>query len=171
MLVVWFLSIGFHELAHALMARRFGCETKSVVFHMFGGVASIYSFDSLEPKKQMAVSFAGPVGSFVLSAIAATPYLIMGEGTPAILEMTMVFNFFAGAANLLPTLPLDGGRILKSALSMAYDGDAVRTGMRVVSMITCSTIFVLGALYSPMVAVLAVGLATIAYIETQKTNE
>jgi Zn-dependent protease/predicted transcriptional regulator len=115
--VFFFVSLLLHELGHALRARREGVEIEGINLWLFGGVAQFKGgFPSAGAEFRIAI--AGPLVSlglgvlFVLVAVfAGLPNAI--DGVVAWLGFT---NLILLAFNLLPALPLDGGRVLRSAL-------------------------------------------------------
>ena len=115
--LLFFASLLLHELGHALQARREGVEIEGINLWLFGGVAQFKgSFPSAGAEFRIAI--AGPLVSlalgvfFVLVAVfAGLPNAI--DGVVAWLGYT---NLILLAFNLLPALPLDGGRVLRSAL-------------------------------------------------------
>jgi Zn-dependent protease/CBS domain-containing protein len=114
---LFFASLLLHELGHALQARREGVEIEGINLWLFGGVAQFKdAFPSAGAEFRIAI--AGPLVSLVLgvffvlvAAFAGLPNAI--DGVAAWLGYT---NLILLAFNLLPALPLDGGRVLRSAL-------------------------------------------------------
>jgi Zn-dependent protease len=115
-----FLSIIFHEFCHSLVARHYGTPMKGITLFIFGGVAELGE-EPRAPKVEFLMSLAGPLSSILLSG-ALYGALIIGERTGwpveavGILWYLSAINVFLAAFNLLPAFPLDGGRILRSAL-------------------------------------------------------
>jgi Zn-dependent protease len=115
--LLFFVSLLLHELGHALQARREGVEIEGINLWLFGGVAQFKSsFPSAGAEFRIAI--AGPLVSLalgvlfvVVAAFAGLPNAI--DGVVAWLGFT---NLILLAFNLLPALPLDGGRVLRSAL-------------------------------------------------------
>ncbi len=114
-----FASIIFHELCHSLVARRFGLPMQGITLFIFGGVAEM-DREPPSPKAEFFMAIAGPVSSILLGstgifAISAgetrLPLAAMG-----VLEYVTVINFILAGFNLVPAFPLDGGRVLRSAL-------------------------------------------------------
>ncbi len=103
-------SVFLHELAHAAAARVAGARVASVELYPFGGIARIDA--GAEPGTEAAVAAAGPLFSFCLAA-AATGLNRAGLVSPpgGLLDWAVLANLGLGAFNLLPALPLDGGRI------------------------------------------------------------
>lgn len=126
--VMWvmcvFVSILVHEMGHALMAEAFGYRCH-VVLYMMGGYASYVPGRGYSAGKSIAISFAGPLAGFVLyGLIRLGTYIALEAGAEipfmlaVALNMLEFINLFWGLVNLLPILPLDGGRICEALLSM-----------------------------------------------------
>jgi Zn-dependent protease len=114
--VLFFVSILLHELGHARQALREGMEIDGITLWLFGGVAQFKgAFPSAGAEFRIAI--AGPLVSlglgvgFVLFALVGLPSAV--EGVAAWLGY---INLTLLVFNLLPALPLDGGRVLRSAL-------------------------------------------------------
>ena len=107
-----------HELVHLQVARAHGLEVGQVELFPFGGVARIEDVLEMDPQVENNVAIAGPLSNFFLVAVA----IILYANIPA-LQKNEAFLFFIrcnlvlGFFNLLPALPLDGGRILRARLS------------------------------------------------------
>ena len=115
--LLFFASLLLHELGHAVVARQEGMEIEGITLWLFGGVASFRGeFPSAGAEFRIAV--AGPVVTTVIGTafvvLAAAGHLPTGIDGVAL--WLGYINFFLLAFNLLPALPLDGGRVLRSAL-------------------------------------------------------
>ena len=115
--LAFFGCIVLHELGHALQARREGLETDRVTLWLFGGVAQLRGgFPSAAAEFRIAV--AGPAVTVMLIGLL----LAVGHmpGLPVAIDGVVSWlsyiNIFLLLFNLLPALPLDGGRVLRSAL-------------------------------------------------------
>jgi Zn-dependent proteases len=115
-----FLSIIFHELSHSLIARRYGISMKGITLFIFGGVAEMED-DPPNSKAEFLTAIVGPLSSILIGVIL---FLIKlwGEVSGWPVTVTGVLSYLAwlnivlAAFNLLPAFPLDGGRMLRSAL-------------------------------------------------------
>jgi Zn-dependent protease/predicted transcriptional regulator len=115
-----FISVLIHELGHAYVGQRYGAKVKEITLWLLGGIAQ---FDEM-PKQRGAeavIAIAGPVTSFALAALAfAILRTVPLESAAAV--FVLVYLMFANTAlavfNLLPALPLDGGRVLRSLLAL-----------------------------------------------------
>lgn len=117
-------SVIVHELGHALMARRYGIETREIVLTPIGGVARLDGYP--QGAAELAIAAAGPLLNLGLAtvlffglAFAGLPPWGVGPvvDLPSALRWLLVGNLCLFALNLLPAFPLDGGRILRSGLS------------------------------------------------------
>lgn len=111
-----FTSVLLHELGHALVARRFGIATKRITLWLLGGVAQMERIPR-EPKKELWIALAGPAVSFALALffhLARTEAGALGFLT----HYLALINLMLGLFNLLPALPLDGGRVYRALLAL-----------------------------------------------------
>jgi Zn-dependent protease len=115
--VLFFGSILLHELGHAVVARREGMEISGITLWVFGGVARFKGMFR-SPGAEFRIAVAGPLVSLALGAglIAAAHFLALPAAAGTVVAWVGWTNLVLLAFNLLPALPLDGGRILRSAL-------------------------------------------------------
>jgi Zn-dependent protease len=118
--VLFFLSLLAHEVSHAVVARRHDVAVRSITLWLFGGVAQLGS-EALSPGEDFRIAAAGPAVSFALVAVFAAVEAVMnGAGAHglwlAVPTWLWRINLLLGVFNLIPAAPLDGGRILRSAL-------------------------------------------------------
>lgn len=121
---LFFGSVLAHELAHSLVARLEGIQIYDIQLHIFGGWARLIG----EPRTAMAefrVAVAGPAASFLLAVLfwlCLFAVQQLSSGSYAARAAAAVFFYLASANmllamfNLLPGLPLDGGRALRAIL-------------------------------------------------------
>jgi Zn-dependent protease/CBS domain-containing protein len=135
-----FGSVILHELGHALMGRLFGVKTLEIVMFPIGGVARMESPPS--PKAELWIAVAGPLVNLLIGAgmFAALlwsrgllPWEELLQPTDAnLLERIAAANIILAVFNLLPAFPMDGGRILRAALSLWRPVEqATRTAARI----------------------------------------
>ncbi|MFF2243701.1 site-2 protease family protein [Arthrobacter sp. NPDC058130] len=111
------ISVLAHELAHALTAKLFHWPTEKIVLNLWGGHTQFQSFTA-SPGRSVLVAMAGPAANFVLAG-AGWLLLSFGDvrGVADILANIFVWaNLLIGIFNVLPGLPLDGGRLVESAV-------------------------------------------------------
>ncbi|HEX7256210.1 MAG TPA: site-2 protease family protein [Gaiellaceae bacterium] len=126
--VLFFACLLLHELGHALQARREGIEIEGITLWLFGGVAQ---FRGLFPSAgaEFRVAIAGPLVSlalgvaFVLAAVA----LDIPRAVDGVAAWLGFINLMLLGFNLIPALPLDGGRVLRAALWRAKGDLAAAT--------------------------------------------
>jgi Zn-dependent protease len=114
---VAFGSVLLHELGHALVARHLGVPVSGIELNFFGGAAKMID----QPKSanhEIAIAAAGPAVSLVLSGLGFG--IGTAIGSPFIVLVGWI-NLVIAAFNLLPALPMDGGRILRAVLTRWMD--------------------------------------------------
>ena len=123
-----FASVLLHELGHALVARHLGVRIDRIELHFFGGAAQMTDHPR-NAGDEIAIAAAGPAVSFALAGLSVLLAQVSGLG---IFDLLARINLILGAFNLLPALPMDGGRILRALLSrrMGY-ARATETSVKV----------------------------------------
>jgi len=121
---LFFASVVGHELAHAIVARLEGIKIHDIQLHIFGGWARLVG----EPSTAMAefrVAVAGPVASFLMAFLfwmglytvqEFIPKTVPAQVAEAAFSYLATANLLLAMFNLLPGLPLDGGRALRAYL-------------------------------------------------------
>ena len=113
----FFTSLVLHELGHALQARREGVQIEGITLWLFGGVAKFAGrFPSAGAEFRIAI--AGPLVTLALGLSFAAAAAIWPQpgAVRAVLLWLAYINLALLVFNLLPAMPLDGGRVLRSAL-------------------------------------------------------
>lgn len=114
--VLLYLSVLLHELSHALMAKRYGLPVRSITLHFLGGVTEIEG-EPDTPGREFGVSVVGPLTSIAVGAAFALLYLVTPGGLLQLAVGGLAgANLIVGVLNLVPGLPLDGGRVLRAAV-------------------------------------------------------
>lgn len=115
-----FLSVLIHELGHALTARAYGVQTREITLWLLGGVAQLEQIPRARGAEAV-IAIAGPIVSVLLSGLFG---LLRGLLPSAAIEGQFLLGYLSfinlslALFNLLPALPLDGGRILRSLLAL-----------------------------------------------------
>ncbi len=107
-------SVLWHEMAHSLMAIRFGIPVVQIVLHLFGGVAQI-ARDPERPGQEFWIAIVGPLSSAFLAVFFGLLTRLGGVAGAACSWLSAI-NLTLALFNLLPGFPLDGGRVLRSFL-------------------------------------------------------
>ncbi|HEX5596989.1 MAG TPA: site-2 protease family protein [Micromonosporaceae bacterium] len=110
-------SVLLHELGHALTARRYRIGVRGITLELLGGYTEM-DRDTPSPRVELLVSLAGPAVSLLLGLLAvAATYALPDRTLPNQLAFQLaVSNVIVAAFNILPGLPLDGGRALRAAV-------------------------------------------------------
>ena len=119
--LVLFACVVAHELAHSLVAMRYGIPVRSITLFLLGGVANI-SKEAERPKTEILMAVAGPACSVALALVFGVAWFAAGgyrqEATPFrdLLVWIASLNLILGLFNLLPGFPMDGGRVLRAIM-------------------------------------------------------
>jgi len=118
-----FGCVVLHELGHALTARRFGIETEDITLYPIGGVARLRRMPRA-PGAELLIALAGPAVNLLivlaLQGLVAFGALSGLESDLPLLGFVQVLtyaNLILALFNLIPAFPMDGGRVLRAALS------------------------------------------------------
>lgn len=142
-------SVLLHEVGHCLVARAFGLPVRSITITLMAGRTEI-TRPPQTPAREYAVAIVGPMVSLLLTACGAGAAAALREGSLSyeLCRNLAIANGALTVLNLLPGLPLDGGRVLRSVLwRLLGDADrateaAARSGM-VVAVLVVPTILLI----------------------------
>jgi Zn-dependent protease len=112
-----FGSVLLHELGHALVARRYGVHVSGIELSFFGGAAKMIEMPR-SANHEIAIAAAGPAVSLMLAGAGLG--LGMALHSPVIASFGWI-NLVLAGFNLIPALPMDGGRILRALLTRRMD--------------------------------------------------
>ena len=133
LMLVLFLSVVVHELAHSFTAAHYGVQVREIELSPIGGVAKMDA-PPAQPHQESVMAVAGPLANLLIAAPLGWLVLSMVRGrlimsTGHLLYLitkpswqSLVLNLFAANIvlaifNLIPAFPMDGGRLLRSALA------------------------------------------------------
>jgi Zn-dependent protease len=119
-----FACVLLHEFGHALVARRFGIETRRITLLPIGGVAELERSPT-DPRAEMWIAAAGPAVNLaiaaVLSLVGFTTGAFAGAGIAAVVFNGLVWaNLMLAVFNLIPAFPMDGGRVFRAWAQRRY---------------------------------------------------
>jgi Zn-dependent protease len=157
--VLLYASVLLHELSHSVVARAFRLPVRRIVLYPLGGF-SVIEPEPPTPGQEFLVSAAGPAMSLVIAGVA---YLVLRQvhstGVAyAVLYLLVLSNLLVTIFNLLPGLPLDGGRVLRAGLwkvtgnqgsatiMAAWSGRALAVALIAVPLVDSQALF---GLYGP----------------------
>jgi Zn-dependent protease len=123
--VLLYLSVLVHEASHAVVAKHFGLPVSHITLQFFGGMTAIDG-EPDNPRQEFWVSVVGPLSSLAVALVAFLATLVAPGGLIGLAVSGLAWtNLFVGFVNLVPGLPLDGGRVLK-AIVWGATGDTHR---------------------------------------------
>ena len=136
--IILFFSVLLHELAHSIIALKYGIKVRQIILFIFGGMSDIEEETpgggevSREFGKEFKIAVVGPVTSFIIAGVLGIILVLVSlvningvsdlsssmvlNITKGVLWYGMVINIILGGFNLIPAFPMDGGRILRAAL-------------------------------------------------------
>ena len=114
--ILLYLSVLVHELSHSIVALGYGLPVRRILLYPLGGISEIER-EPQTPLREFLVSAAGPVLSLLLGAAGWGLTRVFTTGiSGTLVRQLMVANIIVGVFNLLPGLPLDGGRMLRAVV-------------------------------------------------------
>ena len=112
-------SILVHELAHSIVAQRYGLKVKEIELYLFGGASKIEE-EPRTPKSEIIISAVGPLSSLIIGGLLLIFLFTLPLSLPLGVVITLFYsgisNIGLGFFNLFPAFPVDGGRILRAIL-------------------------------------------------------
>jgi Zn-dependent protease/CBS domain-containing protein len=169
-MLLLFACITLHELGHSLQAMRYGIAVREILLLPIGGVSQIEKMPE-KPGQELLIALVGPVVSLGLAAVFYLAALGLGVDPASgldvigrnpswsgLLAYLALANLFLALFNLLPALPMDGGRILRALLAMRLDyrrataiaagiGQAFALGAGLVGFVSGNLLLVLIAIF------------------------
>ncbi|MGC4173743.1 site-2 protease family protein [Demequina sp.] len=124
--VLLFVSVFIHELAHAIAAWSFGRKVETIMLTLWGGVTS-FDARAITPKVVGVTALAGPLAN---SGIALASWGVLQTGVTsglveAVIRWLAFANVLLAVFNVLPGIPMDGGKVLQAAV-WAGTGDRLK---------------------------------------------
>ena len=114
--VLLWVSVLVHELSHCVVALAFKLPVRRVLLYPLGGFSEIEQ-EAQTPAREFLIAAAGPGISLVLAALGYGLTKVASSGTAGLLVAQLMWaNLLVGLFNLLPGLPLDGGRMLRAGI-------------------------------------------------------
>jgi stage IV sporulation protein FB len=125
-IVLLFACVALHELGHAAMATRYGVTTREIVLYPIGGIARLEKIP--EGMAELLIALAGPAVNVVLAILIGA--VLLATGTPlmprmddvvapgSLWQQLLAANVALVAFNMIPAFPMDGGRVLRAALTL-----------------------------------------------------
>jgi Zn-dependent protease len=126
-----FTSVLAHELGHSIVALSQGLKVRGITLLLFGGVSKIQG-EASRPRNEFLIAFAGPLVSLIIGIALLFWWFVFHpefehqvKPLHGIIFFTGWMNILVAGFNMLPGYPMDGGRVLRSAV-WGFTGDAVR---------------------------------------------
>jgi Zn-dependent protease len=167
-----FACVVLHELGHSLVAQQLGVRVREIVLLPIGGVARL-SGDPKKPLHELLIAVAGPLVNVILAVlglgialIAFGPRLVFSEGFmdpaalgisgAALLSGLIMANLVLAVFNMLPALPMDGGRVLRALMTFVIGRARATTVASIIGQALALGVFVF-ALYQSQLVLMLIG--------------
>jgi Zn-dependent protease len=160
-----FSTVFLHELGHALVAKDFGYDTESITLYPFGGIAKIEMPARIPPQHEIYIALAGPLVNAVLALVFLPLAYFLGHP----FGLLVLLNFAMFSFNMLPSYPMDGGRVMRSLMSRRWGHEKATNISITVSRCFAWLYFAGGAfLGSPMLVVVGSYLLYLLYYRIRR---
>jgi Zn-dependent protease len=152
-----FSCVVFHELGHALTARRYGIETRDITLYPIGGVARLERLPH-QPLEEFWIAVAGPavnvviaglIGGFLWLASGWNLSLLVQNLPDTVLGHLFIINVGLALFNMLPAFPMDGGRVLRALLA-TYLGQFRATTIAVQIGVAMAVLFAIAGVFTSL---------------------
>lgn len=176
-----FACVLLHEIGHAIMAKKFGIETKKITLLPIGGMASLERIPE-SSKQELLVAIAGPLVNVVIALLL---YFIIPIKELMHLNFTETFDMLSSFTwqnflfylfivnialvvfNLIPAFPMDGGRILRAVLAIKLNRVKATQIASGIGQFMAVLFLLIGLLYNPFLVFIALVIFLGAYGENQ----
>jgi Zn-dependent protease len=143
-----FVSVLLHELGHAATAQAYGVKVQSIVLWFLGGVAR---FEEMPRQRgaEAVVAIVGPIVSLVIAGVCYAAFALVPDQlarTQFVMSYLAYANVVLAVFNLIPAIPMDGGRVLRSLLAMAMGHDRATEIAGVISKVLAVVLGLIGLL-------------------------
>lgn len=171
-----FACVTFHELGHALAAKRYNIKTRNITLLPIGGLAQLESIPE-KPKEELVVALAGPMVNIVI-ALILYPFVKLSPNVIEEMDLSrlshhnflfslMAVNVWLAVFNMIPAFPMDGGRVFRALLSFKFERNvATRIAASVGQLLAVGFVFV-GFFYNPFLVFIGIFIFLGAQAEAQ----
>ncbi|MBF8984308.1 M50 family metallopeptidase [Lutibacter sp. B2] len=142
-ILISFVVVILHEMMHTIVAKTLGYSIDNIEVFPFGGVARIKECISMNPTHEIMIALAGPIFNLVMAIISYNIFDLLSINN----EMCIFFiysNLGIGVFNLLPIIPLDGGRIIRAYFSYIIGLKKATKVVVIISKIMIAVLFLWG---------------------------
>ncbi len=121
-IILLFICVFIHELAHSITAKRNNLKIKKIILLPIGGASIIDEESKMNPELEFRVALAGPLMSILLGLLFGLLTIYTPSGmVKELFQFLFLINIILGIFNIMPAFPLDGGRVLRGYLRKTRD--------------------------------------------------
>lgn len=145
-IILLWLALLLHEIAHLLFAELFGYRVQEFKLTPLGGCMVIDTLMAVHPVAEFVIAAAGPFANLLM--VGCVQYLVLLGLKNPWLDNWGHWNWLLGAINLIPAVPLDGGRLLHALLKKSLPVETGTTVMKTIGRFVAGFMVTLGAVRS-----------------------
>ena len=138
-----FLCVLLHEFGHALTARRYNVETEDIILLPIGGVARLRNMPD-KPIKELVIAIMGPMVNLVIAIVLFAILFIDESSFLSVLPLLLEANIALIIFNMIPSFPMDGGRVLRALLAMKFGKLKATKWASIIGQIICIGFIIYG---------------------------
>lgn len=169
LMLLMFASVTLHEFGHAFVAKAFSIPVKDITLYPIGGVARLTRRPKT-PLQEFLIAIAGPAVNVALAALISLVGIQFYEWsdlvatmrapqsemptTQTLVAMLISSNVVLAVFNMIPALPMDGGRVFRSLLSFIMSADTATRLSAALARLLAVGFFVLGFYGNPMLSII-----------------
>jgi len=167
-----FACVALHELGHSLVAQRLGVRVREIVLLPIGGIARL-SGDPKKPLHELLIALAGPMVNVLLAALGLVVALLafgpravlseafrdfyqLGPSFTALLSGLIFANLVLAVFNMVPALPMDGGRVARALMTFVWGRARATQVASLLGQLLAALVFVL-AIYGEQIMLALIG--------------
>ncbi|MGV3624918.1 MAG: M50 family metallopeptidase [Archangium sp.] len=171
LMLLLFACVTLHEFGHALVARLFSIPVKDITLYPIGGVARL-TRRPRTPFQEFLIAIAGPAVNVVLAALISVVGVQFFEwsdlletmrapqsempNAQTLVAMLISSNVVLALFNMIPALPMDGGRVFRSLLSLVMSADTATKVSAIFARVLAVGFFAVGWFFNPMLCIIGV---------------
>ncbi|MFA5523913.1 MAG: M50 family metallopeptidase [Tissierellales bacterium] len=137
-IIIITFTILIHELFHSIVAKKYGFEVEEIEIFPFGGIARFEQIKTIYPKEEIFICIVGPLSNFIIALIFIGIKSFYFHSY--LIDYIIKVNILMFTINILPIFPLDGGKIIRSLLSLFIGYKSSTIKLTYITYILCTIV-------------------------------